>query len=69
MKEEDKWEGWDLAEEDFANKYRGDKITIEEMQAALKQIKNRKAPGPDEMNAELLKYGRPLLAQYYCYIL
>jgi hypothetical protein len=34
-----------------------DLITTEELQDPLRKMKNRKATGPDEINAELLKYG------------
>lgn len=33
-----------------------DPITVEELKEALKSIRNRKSPGTDEINNELLKY-------------
>ncbi len=38
-----------------------DLITIIEIQEALKEFKNRKATGTDNLNAELLKYGGMML--------
>lgn len=47
----------DLTEGDPTDKYQGDSIIMGKIQDNLKQMKNRKAPGPDKINAELLKYG------------
>ena len=40
-----------------------DPITLEELDLALKEMKNRKATGEEGMNAELWKYGGPVLSQ------
>jgi hypothetical protein len=40
-----------------------DPITIEELEEALNKLKNRKAPGPDNLNVELFKYGALYLKQ------
>jgi hypothetical protein len=40
-----------------------DPITIEELEEALNKLKNRKAPGPDNLNVELFKDGGLYLKQ------
>jgi len=39
-----------------------DEISDEELKQSLKSMKNRKAAGPDGLNSELFKYGRPALS-------
>ena len=41
--------------------YKGDNLTLEEVQMALRQMKNRKATRLDGVNTEFLKYGGTLL--------
>lgn len=41
--------------------YTGDPITLTEVQEAVKQMKNRKATGLDNINIELIKYGGIML--------
>jgi hypothetical protein len=40
-----------------------DPITIEVLEETLNKLKNRKAPGPDNLNVELFKYGGLYLKQ------
>jgi hypothetical protein len=35
--------------------------TVEEMKEAIDKLKNNKAPGPDNINAELIKSSKPVL--------
>lgn len=46
-----------------------DNITLEELNRALKISKNRKAPGPVEINMELIKYEGLLLKQRYLHFI
>ena len=39
------------------------KITAEEVRKSFNSLNNNKAPGEDNINGELLKYGTPLLDQ------
>ena len=41
--------------------YKGDEIILDELKEVLKQIKNKKAAGPDEITVELIKYGGLML--------
>jgi hypothetical protein len=39
-----------------------DEISDEELEQSLKSMKNIKAAGPDGLNSELFKYGKPILS-------
>ena len=45
-----------------------DAPTIEEIETALKKLKNNKAPGTDNIPAELIKFGRGRLKQWLKHI-
>ena len=48
-------------------KYNTEETTIEELKDIVKQLRRRKAPGPDEIPTELIKEMKKTSIEYYHY--